>query len=105
VSDWELVPTRVVLMPQLSSLRRGLPAAEYPSDHISLVAEFDVRRACGVPAVALPGPGAAGQTGAPEWPVPISGQQEGSGLRAAAGHAPQRGVFPPQNQHIRFNVD
>lgn len=40
---WELVPTRVAMVPPLRNLRCGLPAPEYPSDHISLVAEFSAR--------------------------------------------------------------
>ena len=40
---WALVPTRVAMVPPLRSLRSGLPAPEYPSDHISLVAEFSAR--------------------------------------------------------------
>lgn len=51
----ELVPTRVAVMPGLGSLRCGLPAPEYPSDHISLVAEFSAR----LPAPGVPVPEAA----------------------------------------------
>jgi hypothetical protein len=37
---WVLRPKRVVQPPPLSSLRCGLPSPKYPSDHISLIAEF-----------------------------------------------------------------
>ena len=37
---WRLRPKRVVQPPPLSSLRCGLPSPKYPSDHISLIADF-----------------------------------------------------------------
>ena len=37
---WMLRPKRVVQPPPLSSLRCGLPSPKYPSDHISLIADF-----------------------------------------------------------------
>lgn len=37
---WVLRPKRVVQPPPLSSLRCGLPSPKYPSDHISLIADF-----------------------------------------------------------------
>lgn len=60
--EWELFPMRVAMVPPLRSLRCGLPAPEYPSDHISLVAEFAVRLlrpAAGVPVSGVVVPGAA----------------------------------------------
>ncbi|CAL8463659.1 g3193 [Coccomyxa elongata] len=60
--EWELLPMRVAMVPPLRSLRCGLPAPEYPSDHISLVAEFAVRSLRPAPGVPVPGvvvPGAA----------------------------------------------
>ena len=60
--EWELVPMRVAMVPPLRSLRCGLPAPEYPSDHISLVTEFTVRSlrpAPGVPVSDVVVPGAA----------------------------------------------
>ncbi|BDA48472.1 probable protein angel homolog 2 at N-terminal half [Coccomyxa sp. Obi] len=53
--EWELVPMRVAMVPPLRSLRCGLPAPEFPSDHISLVTEFSVRSLRPAPGVPVPG--------------------------------------------------
>lgn len=83
---WELVATRVALAPPLSAMRGGMPSPEYPSDHISLVAEFTTR------------------------PVQLAGQARGhppSGEQHL--HAPSfRPVRHEQqqrqvNQHLRFD--
>ena len=41
---WALRPYRVAQPPPLKSLRCGLPSPKYPSDHISLVADFSISR-------------------------------------------------------------
>ncbi len=40
--SWVLKPFRVALPPPLQSLRCGLPSPKYPSDHISLIADFSM---------------------------------------------------------------
>ena len=127
VSEWELVPTRVVLMPQLSSLRRGLPAAEYPSDHISLVAEFSVRAKSGNAAAAAAAPPAYADSdgeasmrvstgvhaksdvaarAVPRPPVArpaVAVPQQWHEQHLPGGGVALRGQEPVQNQHIRFD--
>ena len=44
---FSLRAARVLLPPDFESLYCGLPSPEFPSDHISLLVEFDVRRADG----------------------------------------------------------
>ena len=39
---YALRPLSVLLPPSLQSLRTGLPAGAWPSDHVSLVADFAV---------------------------------------------------------------
>ena len=56
---FSLRAARVLLPPDFASLYCGLPSPEYPSDHISLLAEFDVLRADGA-CVPLGGGAAAG---------------------------------------------
>jgi hypothetical protein len=73
---WELLPMRVVHVPPLSVLRCGLPAPEYPSDHISLIADFSSRRL----------------RAAPQHPVHPP--------RPGYGH-----FGLPHSQHIRFGED
>lgn len=41
---WVLNPYRVAHPPPLKSLRCGLPSPKYPSDHISLIADFSMSR-------------------------------------------------------------
>lgn len=41
---WVLRPYRVAQPPPLKSLRCGLPSPKYPSDHISLIAEFSMSK-------------------------------------------------------------
>ena len=41
---WMLKPYRVAQPPPLRSLRCGLPSPKYPSDHISLIADFCISR-------------------------------------------------------------
>ena len=41
---WVLRPYRVAQPPPLKSLRCGLPSPKYPSDHISLIADFSISR-------------------------------------------------------------
>ncbi len=41
---WVLKPYRVAHPPPLKSLRCGLPSPKYPSDHISLIADFSMSR-------------------------------------------------------------
>ena len=41
---WVLRPYRVAHPPPLKSLRCGLPSPKYPSDHISLIADFSMSR-------------------------------------------------------------
>lgn len=42
--NWSLEPTAVLLPPPLESLHCGLPSPEWPSDHISLLAIFQVQK-------------------------------------------------------------
>ena len=78
---WELCPVRVLHVPPLSALRGGLPAPEYPSDHISLIADFSSRR--------------------------ITGQQQQSvHQRAVQGcMQPAKDGAHSRRQHIRFGED
>ena len=85
---WELVPTRVAMVPPLRSLHSGLPAPDYPSDHISLVAEFSVRSLR--PADGVPVPGVF----APRTPAPAA---------PAALAVPGVAAAPQVPQHIFFD--
>ena len=78
---WELLPLRVVHVPPLSALRGGLPAPEYPSDHISLIADFSSRR--------------------------VLGEQQENAQQAVQGHMqqPPEDVVHSRRQHIRFGED
>jgi hypothetical protein len=67
--DWELVATRVALVPPLSAMRGGMPSPDYPSDHISLVAEFVARPLQGLQARAQPSPHEQGLHAATCWPA------------------------------------
>lgn len=87
-NEWELVPTRVAMVPPLRSLRCGLPAPEYPSDHISLVADFSVRLlqpARGVPVSGVVVPGAA------------------EAVTAATSATAQNSLHDQPQRHIYFN--
>ena len=67
--DWELAATRVALVPPLSAMRGGMPSPDYPSDHISLVAEFVARPLQGLQARAQPSPHEQGLHAATCWPA------------------------------------
>lgn len=41
-SRWEPRPVAVLAPPPLQSLHCGLPNAQWPSDHVSLVADFEL---------------------------------------------------------------
>ena len=77
---WELLPARVVHVPPQSALRCGLPAPGYPSDHISLIADFTSRRIHGQ-----------------QWSMPWQTVQPGR-MHCAR-------TLPAHSQHTRFGED
>ena len=84
IPDWQLVATRVAMVPPLSAMRGGMPSPEYPSDHISLVAEFTAR-----------------PVQAQARTQPSSGEEGSHALPFGPVHQEQQQRRP--NQHLRFD--
>ena len=90
---WRLRPTAVLLPPHPSTAAGGLPSMELPSDHIPLLARFEVA-AAHPGAEAGPGRTVAGNApgdGAGEWAGTRTASHKAAaaaaGARAAAGSA------------------